>query len=152
MLNIATVETIDSTRHAAPDSAEQTGMLGDVLRDGCSYLDDLGRFLSTVSGLFRVGNSVEANRTLAELISGLGLLLQTIDTVGAVMGPQFDASLPANQSLDSLASNLNGVLTEILHAQERKDQVLLADLLEYELAPCLEGWKGIFSALLADLS
>lgn len=152
MLNIATVETTDCTRNAALDNAEQTGMMCDVLRDGCSYLDDLGRFLSAVAGLFRVGNGMEANRTLAELISGLGLLLQTIDTVGAVMGPQFDASLPGNQSLDSLVGNLNAVLTEIVHAQERKDQVLLADLLEYELAPCLEGWKGIFAALLADLS
>lgn len=152
MLNIATVDTTDSARQTAADDTAQLEMICDVLRNGCSYLDDLGRFLCSASAQFRMGNAMEANGSLAELISGLDLLVRTIDTVGSAMGAEFDASLPGNQSLDSLAAGLNAVLREILHAQERKDLVLLADLLEYELAPCLDGWKGVFAAILTDLS
>jgi hypothetical protein len=152
MLNIATEDRTDNSLHMADDNAAQAEMLCDVLRDGCSYLNDLGRFLIATSSLFRVGKSMEANNSLAQLVSGLGLLVQTIDVVGAIMGSKFGGSLPGNQSLDTLARSFNAVLSEIVHAQERKDLVLLADLLEYELAPSLEGWKGIFAALLADLS
>jgi|ADurb_Gly_01_Slu_FD_contig_51_1278082_length_683_multi_6_in_0_out_0_1 hypothetical protein len=152
MLNIATVDTTDGAHNMSADNAAQSEMICDVLRDGCSYLDDLGRLLFTASGQFRVGNGAEANSSLAELVSGLGLLVQTIDTVSTAMGAGFDASLPGNQSLQILANSLNAVLREILHAQERKDLVLLADLLEYELAPYLEGWKGIFASLRAGLS
>lgn len=152
MLNIATVDTTDSARHTAADDTAQLEMICDVLRNGCSYLDDLGRLLFTASGQFRMGNAMDANGSLAELISGLDLLVRTIDTVGSAMGAEFDASLPGNQSLATLAAGLNAVLREILLAQERKDLVLLADLLEYELAPCLDGWKGVFAAILTDLS
>jgi len=152
MLNIATVDTNDCARHMTADDAAQVEMICDVLRDGCSYLDDLGRFLCAASAQFRMGNALEANGSLAELISGLELLVRTIDAVGSAMGAAFDASLPENQSLDTFANSLNSVLREIVQAQERKDLVLLADLLEYELAPCLDGWKGVFAAILTDLS
>lgn len=152
MLNIATVDTTNRAGCITAEDAAQTEMLLDVLQDGCSYLEDLGGFLSGTSSRFRIGEIQAANNSLAELISGLGLMLQTIDTVGVALGPDFAAALPGNESLESLMSNLNAVLREIVRAQERKDLVLLADLLEYELAPHLELWKGIFSALRKTLS
>jgi hypothetical protein len=152
MLNIATVDTTTSADCIASEAAAQVEILGAVLQDGCCYLDDLGRFLSATSGLFRIGDGQAANNSLAELISGLGLMLQTIGAVAEALGPDLAASLPGNESLEQLMNNLNAVLRDIVHAQERRDLVLLADLLEYELAPHLELWKGIFSALRETLS
>ena len=152
MLNIATVDTAAGGGCVAAENISQAGMVADVLQDCCCYLDDLGRFLSATSSQFRIGDGVAANGSLAELVSGLGLLLQTIDAVSASLGPDFATSLPGNESLERLMSGLNAVLNEIVHAQERKDWVLIADLLEYELAPHLENWKGIFTALRVTLS
>jgi hypothetical protein len=45
---------------------------------------------------------------------------------------------------------LNGILMEIIGAQQHSDWVLLTDLLEYELAPQLELWQEIFTTLKQD--
>jgi hypothetical protein len=47
---------------------------------------------------------------------------------------------------------LNGILQEIVNAQEGFDPVLLADILEYDLVPHLEEWKEIYTLFERELA
>jgi len=147
MLNSATVENRHTAEAVGLEDGAQVEMLGIVLDDACSYLADLNQFLSATSNLFRLGDTQTANGSFAELISGLELLLQTIDIVVPALGLGFKETLPGGECIEGNVGELQGILTETMRAQERKDWVLLSDLLDYELAPHLDHWKLLFASL-----
>ena len=59
-------------------------------------------------------------------------------------------SINGKQVVESVLS-LNSIFQEIVNSQENFDPVLLADLLEYDLVPHLEEWKGIFTLFEGEL-
>ena len=71
--------------------------------------------LVAASNLFRLGMEGAANDALVKIIDGLAQLLA-------------DPRCPGAPAID-------GVLAEVLSAQERGDVLRIADLLEFELLP-----------------
>ena len=53
--------------------------------------------------------------------------------------------------IEQFQQNLKEQVDHLFRAQQQKDTVLLADLLEYEMVPLFEGWQGVRSALLKHI-
>ena len=122
-------------------------LIADVLNDAAGYCDELSRFAGTTAGCFRAGDDGRALTGLVDLISGLGWLTKALDGATHAMRLDFGTVVQGNRTLREQVEILNALLTEILATQERKDWVLLTDLLDYELAPLLAEWRGTFCHL-----
>lgn len=136
-------------RHAPPGQTQEDGALivRAVLDDGASHAAELQRFTLATAGLFRAGNERAALDHYIELLGGFDMLIRALADVAFVLGVDFSTTPVGNVTLERFVSQLNTLLQETMAAQQRKDWVLIADLLEYELAPHLEQWRELFAAL-----
>jgi hypothetical protein len=85
-----------------------------------------------------------------ELIQGMEWFVRIASTIEAQLKIDFTVTRCAGRTLRESVDGLNGILMEIIGAQQHSDWVLLTDLLEYELAPQLELWQEIFTTLKQD--
>ncbi|ANA41227.1 MULTISPECIES: hypothetical protein [Geobacter] len=136
-------------RQASPGQTTEDGALlvRAVLDDGASHAAELQRFTLATAGLFRAGNDRPALDHYIELLGGFDMLIRALADVAFVLGVDFSTTPAGDVTLERFVGQLNTLLQETMAAQQRKDWVLIADLLEYELAPHLGQWRELFAAL-----
>jgi hypothetical protein len=136
-------------RSTSPDQTPEDGaqLLRAVLEDGAAHAGELQRFTLTTAGLFRSGNERTALDHYIELLGGFDMLVRALAEAGCVLGVDFSATPVGDVTLERFVGQLNTLLQETMAAQQRRDWVLIADLLEYELAPHLGQWQGLFAVL-----
>jgi hypothetical protein len=122
----------------------------EVLGEGCTYLLELHRFLLQTAETYRVGDDRKGRELFMELIQGMEWFVKIASTIEAQLNIDFTVTRCAGRTLRESVDGLNGILMEIIGAQQHSDWVLLTDLLEYELAPQLELWLEIFTTLKQD--
>ncbi len=101
----------------------------------------MGNGSRTVAELFRRADNDEGLELFQDL---LDVTRDFISMVG-VLRSEFKGCVDTefNNNVEQISSLL-GEMTEVL---ESEDWILLADLLEYELNPLTENWKGIIQSL-----
>ena len=116
---------------------------------GCEAqgLDDLNRVLLQTVELYRGGDSSKGLQFFMELIDGMERFVKVATTAEPLLKHDIAGTSCGGQTLAESVETLNGILLEMIVAQERRDWVLLTDLLEYELDPQLKLWLDIFTAL-----
>lgn len=122
-------------------------LITNALSDGSSHAAELHRFALVSAGLFRSGDERRALGQYIDLLTGFDWLVKALDCTGTALGVDFAATPFGGITLARFADDMNALLTEAMKAQERKDWVLLADLIEYELAPHLAEWPKVFALL-----
>lgn len=114
-----------------------------IIAEGRGFIEGLQDYLVRTAGHFSSGSEC-AGRYFDEAVQGLQWFAQMIGFIEQTLQLDFDRlSLNGKPVMDSV-QRLNFIFGEIVNYQENFDPVLLADLLEYDLAPHLEEWKGIF--------
>ncbi len=119
----------------------------DALAEGDRCLDELRGMLLRSVEFFRSGNDQKGLTIFIELVTKLEWFVTTVRSVGDVMQVDFTATLMNGMPLSEEIEALNRILLDIVGAQERRDWVLLGDLLEYELEPQLEQCRELLGAL-----
>lgn len=109
-------------------TTDKTEICRSFLEKGGMIFDDLRESVVKISGLFRMADEKEANRHFVKFLESYRDLIQMLR--------QSEGILKLN-SQEKLAS-LEKLSDEIIAAQEKGDWIMLADLLEYELAPLLK--------------
>lgn len=133
------VQDIDSLTIRAQDTAR----LLDTSLDGChEYLNQLIVGFEKAALLFRsedlnaahsfYSSCIEAAQHFIDLITHYKVVHQSVR--GAL-----------TQDWDNLEGKLRQTLCDILEAYKKKDYILVADLLEYELINNLSCWQALFS-------
>uniref|UniRef100_A0A831UJF9 Uncharacterized protein n=1 Tax=Geobacter metallireducens TaxID=28232 RepID=A0A831UJF9_GEOME len=137
------------TAHAQqqPGQAEGAALIREVLADGRTHAVEMQRHALETAAAFRSGGERRALGHYIDFLNGFDSLVQALDYVGRALGIDFASTSLGDKSITRFAADLNILLAETMKAQERKDWVLLADLLEYELAPHLESWQQVFAVL-----
>ncbi len=118
-----------------------------VLKDGRNYLAELSLFLLSNAGLFRRGQEYQAKEAFVESVEGLEFFVSFIDQMAVVSGLDLAVTIFEGKSIQASLEELNQIFLEMVASQEKSDWVLLADLIEYELAPQLKRWDGIIAML-----
>jgi hypothetical protein len=118
----------------------------ELLTEGCSHLGKLNLSLSQATGFYRTGDETKGREFFLELIKGMEWFVKIVSAL-RLKKIDFAETVCAGRTLVESVDVLNGILREILVAQEQGDWILLTDLLEYELVPQLELWLEIFSLL-----
>ncbi len=114
------------------------------INNAMDYLDKLIPGVNKASELFRTKNAEEANKFYVGCIDGLAWLQEVIDNVKIVLREELEKLDLGSSSIEDYQKQLLSLTKEINDTQSKKDWVMLADLLEYELSPYLEEWKSIF--------
>lgn len=91
---------------------------------GVEYLPKLSRGLTAIAELIRNGNEVVGARFFAQATEGLRWMAGLLTNISLVKASE----------IEKFGDDLNTLLT----AWENEDYVLIADLLEYEMAPFVE--------------
>lgn len=124
--------------------AEQVVVL---LKKMSDYMEGFSQGVEKVADQFRVGSPEEANLALMQAIEGITAFLELLATVKMVSQSELDHLNFEDKSLKDRESELLEVTKNMQASQEEKDWITVADLLEYELAPLMNGWKGMIPLL-----
>ena len=119
-------------------------LVGKILDEGENYIDGLRDCLMKVAGHFTSGSEC-ADDSFAEAVQGLQWFVQMTDFIECTLNLDFQKLLRNGRPVAEYVNSLNGILQEIVNAQEVSDPVLLADIIEYDLVPHLEDWKVIYT-------
>lgn len=95
--------------------------------------------------LFRMYDEHEAFEQYSRLLDSIRALVHFIDAARRTLKWDFAQPMPNSESAEHEWVSLHGIIDELGRVQEEGDIILLADVLEYELVPCLNRWKGIFT-------
>ncbi|MGK7345956.1 MAG: hypothetical protein ACNS63_09135 [Candidatus Nitrospinota bacterium M3_3B_026] len=125
---------------------------------GAQLLAEMGEYLKRLTGgmslladTFRVGKPEEANTLLVDALSGLSAFVELLQTAKMLSRTDLSSLTLDGESMTSMEEKLLGVLTDFKEGQEAGDWVTVADLLEYELAPQLDWWKGFIPKMETEL-
>ena len=132
-LEIDTVNTEEIGRH--------------FLENGALQLDSIIQGALKISEYFRIADEQEANEQYMDFLESIHLFLKMFTEVKHVFNLNLDLIVCKNGCAEERLVKLAAMLDELIKAQEQEDWIMLADLLEYELAPLLEEFKLILPIL-----
>lgn len=118
-----------------------------ALSQGESSIFDLLRLLQQTVGAFRTGNDIRGGKLFLEMVNALEDFVSLTGEIGTALQLDFNTICSGGLLLSKAIDNLNHILLDIIKAQERRDWVLLSDLLEYELSPRVNYWQEVYVML-----
>lgn len=140
LADIATVE-IEATR--------PTDLLLSSLDQAVSAADALAQSAERMAAGFRGFDVSAANAELREFAGSLATLISFTTAICQATGVDLAGvdyeGAPAAQMVDELLAHADAMIG----AQQVGDWITLADIVEYDLAPALGRWPGLFDALRA---
>ncbi len=113
-----------------------------ILEDIPNKIDEIIVGLKEAAELYRVADEQEANLNFVKVVTALRDFINFISQLKRVNIVDWD-KLELEEDYDKLIK----LIDEMLDVQEDEDWILLADLIEYELSPLMESWKGITSKM-----
>jgi len=96
---------------------------------------------------YRTGDEERAGKSFVELLAGLDQFVRVTSIIAVALQIDFADTYYHEGSLKKRIDDLNAILMLILASQEKRDWVLLADILEYDLLSHLECWLEIYTIL-----
>jgi hypothetical protein len=116
----------------------------DSLREAIAYVGRIEAAIPSIAQRFQIEPGPEAFKQLKQLLEGFYWLNMLVTKLSSAYG----MDLQSTRILGILASEFYEKFTQILNqlvdAQERQDNLLIADLLEYEIQPLLPTWNQLF--------
>lgn len=129
-------------------------LLGNSLRVSREWLAPLRTELLGCADRFRLGDDAQAIDGLIRVTEGLRLLFMgmgQIQRLAVGQGLLQEAGLP-ERLVEDFQAEIPRLLDEIIQAQENRDWILVADLLEYDVMDRLANWEATMDTLLGSLS
>lgn len=124
-------------------------LIRDAMISALDYIPRVRRACETVSELFRGTDTRKAQTSFAEVIDGCQWLVDTIVSLrGAADG--IERPIRLQEKWSSAENHLSEVINQLLEAHQKRDNVLIADLLEYELNNVLERWSSVLASESAE--
>jgi len=153
---VASIEEETGRRLEGIDCIEITtespvSLVAKILAEGQGYIEGLRDFLMKVAGHFTSGSEC-ADSSFAEAVQGIQWFVQMTGFIEGTLNLDFQMLSLNGRPVAEYVKSLNGILQEIVNAQEGSDQVLLADIIEYDLVPHLEEWKEIYTLFERELA
>ena len=122
-----------------------------IIAEGVEFIEGLQDYLVRTAGHYSSGDEC-AGRYFNESVQGLQWFVQMIGFIEQTLQLDYDQLLLDGRPVAEYVRSLNSIFLEIVNSQENFDPVLLADILEYDLAPHLEEWKAIFTLFEGELA
>ncbi len=125
---------------------------GRLLGNGTEFLLQLKKQVEDIALSFRVKSADEANKEFLAYVEGLHTVFELLETLRNSPNIKVWECKVNEQTGAEVIDEFNKANKELVQAQESKDQVLLADLLEYEIAPSLQKVSELMTNIRLGLS
>jgi hypothetical protein len=112
-------------------------------------LGDLSRMLRDGAGKYRLATEAQAHTTFLDCVERLGKAAHIARNL-VVLGNITDLGYPVDGLVPDEPA-LEAVMGEMIASQEQSDWMMLADLMEYELAPLLDHWRERLEAAVGSI-
>jgi len=133
-----------------------TGTLSEVAHESIAEaIDYLGRVETATPSLalgFRVSPGTETLEHLKQLYEGLYWLNILMDRLSVSFSISLDDLVLRGMTAREHHQKMITILKELISAHERKDNILVADMLEYEILPLVPICRDVFDAILERTS
>jgi len=129
-------------------------LLAGSLRVSREWLPPLRTELGGCAERFRMGEDAQAIASLIRVVEGLRLLFVGVGQIQRLAAGQglFAGTGLSEHVVSDFQGEIPRLLDEIIQAQEGRDWILLADLLEYDVMDRLAQWEETVDTLLGALS
>ena len=117
-----------------------------------SHLPGIIQKIKSVSEEIQSGNLVGGYKMLGSCAEMMNLIVRVVEEVRALMGIEMSALETTDTSATKLLEDVRDVLKETKQALDSRDTVTVADLMEYELAPKINGWDKVLDRLIEKVS
>jgi hypothetical protein len=134
---------LSEIQHIQLETSNSKSILLETIDDLPKYIDQL---LETISLAVKFSQNDQYKLTetlLLEIIGKIDAFIQLISHIHQSLTVVSDEKLKSGQTIKQLEIHLLSVVKAVLVAQKREDQVMLIDLLDYELKDNLTQWKII---------
>lgn len=124
----------------------------ELLRGMGEYLGRLSEGAGGVADKFRIGDEEEANTQLGKALDGLGVFTDLVETVKNLSRTDLSTIVDeAGESFSAKEDRLLKALKDMEVAQVNRDWVLVADILEYDIAPLMGEWRTLLPLVEREL-
>ena len=113
------------------------------LKQSSHYLRTISVSSEKVAEMFRTSDEREASEYYLQTLDSLQLFIQVLSTSRETLNLDFKRTLVDGSWPEMHLERLSSLVQEMLSAQEQEDWILLADLLQYDLAEALSTWQEI---------
>jgi hypothetical protein len=117
-------------------------LVANNLTNAKEYLEKLVPGFQKAADLFRMGNEQAANQYYLQILEGIDWFSQVLLTI-----VNAQADIFKEQTLEEREKKLTEFMAQMLEANQNQDWVLMADLLEYEMAPFYKDWQEVLSQI-----
>jgi hypothetical protein len=126
-------------------ACDPTAMLVRGLVASGAQMDRICSSLRHSTEHLQVGNESHFRPLFKAAIDELGMFLNFLTFGRSYAGEKAKV-------FDRFQTEITEEVEQMLQAYQRRDLLLLSDLIEYEVTPLFEGWEGVRNALLKSLS
>ncbi len=112
-----------------------------MLQDIPAQVESITKGLMEAAELYRVADEQEANLNFIKIITSLRDFVNFVTQLKNANVIPWETLDIKGMDIDSYYNRLIKLIDEMLDVQEDEDWILLADLIEYELAPIMNKWK-----------
>ncbi len=116
-------------------------LAGETVVSLLEFHGSLQNALAKAAEEFRMGDENRSNEIFAQCLDALQIVLRTSYSVANLFKIKGDTVIVDDTSMDEQMQRVSGLLDEILEAQNQRDMILIADLIEYELIPMMDTWE-----------
>jgi hypothetical protein len=138
---------LDGVSLVEAEAVSPATLLDDSVREATAAATALAAGAERVGEAFRGFDVSRANQDLQELAQGIGTLVAIAQALSQAVGVSLDTVGCAGQTAGQMVNTLTRQTDELIGARESGDWITVADIIEYDLAPLLHQWPGVFEAL-----
>jgi len=116
----------------------------DSINEALDYLDRVETAIPSLSNTFQSSPGPETFQNLRQLYEGLYWLNLLLDKLKSNFQISFDKAVFQGIPASDCHQKFVTILKQLIESQERRDFVLISDLLQYEICPMLTVWREMF--------
>jgi hypothetical protein len=120
------------------------GMVKEAIADAGHYQSALQNAVLETAEMFRLQNLKDANSQLSEIFQGIKMfiaLVKGLEIQGSVHAPMISGQV------DKLVEEMGPTLESLIESQNQQDWILVADILEFELASAINAFEPVIQDL-----
>jgi hypothetical protein len=134
------------------DATSPAALLDESIDEAVAAAKDLAAAAERLGTTFRGFDVSYANQDLVELAQGLSTLVNLVRALAMAVGVPIEEVKGPQGTANAMVEQLSGHMATLIDAQQSEDWITVADVIEYDIAPALQGWPGVFEALRAAVS
>ncbi|MDO8834151.1 MAG: hypothetical protein Q7V01_01070 [Vicinamibacterales bacterium] len=119
------------------------------LGDAAQALGSLSQATHEAAGLFRGDDIAQAKAMLEQVSHGLMAVLRIVSAASLALRRELDGAGADGRSIASLSAELDRILQNLVASQQDEDWLQVADVLQYDLGPVLDGWGYVLTEVAA---